>query len=137
MRRRNFRYILGNHKDSIPISSLHIYSGYHIGALTSIPGTRYTRFMLPDDMKLNKIENDVCYRTTDTRTLGELEHDILVTTYTGASTVVGDGREASKVSAKHRNKWREMLWRGDPAAYDPTEKWSNGDGRKDYQRDYR
>lgn len=128
MSRRNFRYVLGKHKDSTPISSLDVYSGYHIGLLTRIPGTRYIRFVLPDDMELVKVENEIFYRTTDTRTLGDLDYDILVTTYTGASTVVGDKREASKVSAKHRNKWREMLWRNDPRAYTPGEKRSDDDG---------
>jgi hypothetical protein len=79
-------------------------------------------------MELVKAENEVFYRTTDARTLGDPDYDILVTTYTGASTVVGDKREASKVSAKHRNKWREMLWRNDPRVYRPREKCSDDDG---------
>lgn len=129
MSRRHFRYILGKHKDSTPISSVQIYSGYHIGFLTRIPGARYIRFVLPDDMELVKDEKYVHYTTTDTRTLSDLEYDILVTTYTGASTVVSSKREASKVATKHRNKWREMLWRGDPEAYNPDRKWSLGEWR--------
>lgn len=123
MNHRQYRYILGVPRQNRPVNNFELYDSRHIGKLTRIPGTRCTRVVIPDDMEL--IRDDVyCHSTTyDSRTLKELSCDIMVTAYYGKLIYAGDKAKSVKAAAKHRTKWREMLWRNDPKAFDPDKRW--------------
>lgn len=123
MNHRRYRYILGVPRQNRPVSSFELYNSHHIGKLTRIPGTRCTRIVIPEDMELIR-DGEYCYETTnDNRTLKELSCDIRVTSYYGELVRAGNKANSAKAAAKHRTKWREMLWRNDPKAFDPDKRW--------------
>lgn len=115
-----YRYILSrNCKPSDSICDFRLISHREIGAVAREAGRSFYRVCIPSDLQLEKYSCDPYATTNDTRTIGELGFDIIMTMWDGSRKILPKGADVEAISKEQFQKWRESLFKSPKTAYRP------------------
>lgn len=106
-----YRYITnGSCNPTEPIYKFRLISHRVIGSTAKVAGSYFYRVNIPDDLQLTKYWCDPYSTTNDTRTIGELGFDIIMTMWDGSRKILPKGADIEVISKEQFLKWRERLF---------------------------
>lgn len=101
---KRYRYITAKCSLKDPICHFRLVSSRYIGKICREPGRIYYRILIPNDMVLKKFDCDEYSTTDDTRKIGDLIYDQVVTMWNGKRKVVPYGVDAEEFAEEQNKK---------------------------------